>query len=147
MLIPRRGGNEGYPVRGRDISIGRVEGNDVVVPDPSVSARHARLRLAEGIWWLSDLGSVGGSAVDDEPVGQQWPLGPGSIVRLGETQLIFSPQDRWEDSLAPTPAPVSAPSPAFVLPDTEPRSSWVPLAIGAGLLLVAVVGWLLTRGG
>lgn len=147
MLFPRRGGDQGYRVNGRDVMIGRVEGNDVLVPDPSVSARHARLRLAEGIWWLSDLGSVGGSAVDGEPVGQQLPLGPGSIVRLGDTELIFSPQDRWEHSLAPIPAAASAPSPAFVLPEGPPRASWVPLLVGAAILLVALVGWLLARGG
>jgi len=124
-----------------------VEGNDVVVPDPSVSARHARLRLAEGIWWLSDLGSVGGSAVDGEPVVQQLPLGPGSIVRLGDAELIFSPRDRWEDSLVPIPSTSPSPKPAFVLPETQPAGSRVPLLVGAAILLVALVGWLLARGG
>lgn len=132
---------------GREALIGRVEDNDVVLPDQSVSARHARLRLVEGIWWLSDLGSVGGSAVDGELVGQQLPLGPGSIVRLGETELIFSPLDRWDDSLTPTPTAAGTPSPAFVLPPAEQRGTWVPLLIGAAVLLVALVGWLLARGG
>lgn len=74
-------------------SLGRGDANTVNLPDPSVSSRHATLRLRDGVWILSDLGSTNGTAVDGEPVRTEVPLSPGSILRLGEVDLLFEPRD------------------------------------------------------
>jgi hypothetical protein len=157
--------SERFPIRGVDVAIGRMAGNDVVLADPSVGARHARIRLAGGVWSLADLGTVGGSLVDGEPVQQALPLAPGSIVRLGEVELAFAPQDRWQDSPAtavgaPAPARVTRPQPAPVGPDVarvpgngyvlsvpERRGIPVPVLIGLAVIVIGVVGYLLARGG
>ena len=122
----------------------------MVLDDPSVSARHARLRLAGGVWTLADLGSVNGSRVDGEPVLQALPLAPGSIVRLGGVELAFAPRDRWEDS--PVEAPPKGPPPAdrvasYVLDVPDRRAIPVPVLVGLAVIALGVIGYLLARGG
>lgn len=74
-------------------NVGRAEYNDVTLPDPSVSASHAKLVLREGVWMLSDLGSTNGTRVDDEPVSGEAPLAPGVTLVFGEIRVGFEPRD------------------------------------------------------
>jgi transcriptional regulator with GAF, ATPase, and Fis domain len=47
----------------RDVSIGRVEGNDLVLPVAHISSQHARIRHRGGKYLVSDLGSTNGTLV------------------------------------------------------------------------------------
>jgi pSer/pThr/pTyr-binding forkhead associated (FHA) protein len=80
-------------VRTPVVNIGRADYNDVSLPDPSVSASHAKLQLREGVWMLADLGSTNGTRVDGEPVRGESPLSPGSTVTFGEVPVSFEPRD------------------------------------------------------
>jgi len=54
-------------------SIGRDEGNDIVIEDISVSRRHARIEeLGDGRYIVIDLGSANGSYVDQSKDWQQF---------------------------------------------------------------------------
>lgn len=76
------------------VNIGRADYNDLVIPDPSVSAAHAKLQRRDGIWVLSDLGSTNGTFVDGERITEETALGPGATVRFGEITTLFeSPDD------------------------------------------------------
>lgn len=150
---PQGGGPaEQFSIWRPEVAIGRVAGNDVVLADPSVSARHARLRLAGGVWTLADLGSINGSQVDGEPVQQALPVAPGSIVRLGEVELAFSPRDRWEDSPSEPPLiPSAGERPervaSYVLEVPERRTVPATVLIGLAVIALGVIGYLLARGG
>jgi hypothetical protein len=153
VLVRRSARNEAaerFSIRQVEVAIGRVAGNDVVLPDPSVSARHARLRLAGGVWTIADLGSINGSRVDGEPVQQAMPLAPGSMIRLGDVELAFAPRDRWEDSpveLPPKEAPKADRVASYVLDVPERRGIPVPVLIGLAVIALGVIGYLLARGG
>src|SRR5208282_3571668 len=54
-----------YTLMKDEISIGRGENNDVVIPHASVSRQHARLMRRDGGFELMDLNSTNGSYVDD----------------------------------------------------------------------------------
>src|SRR6266545_1966599 len=58
-LLVRSGERKGerLQVRTPVVNLGRAEYNDLTIPDPSVSASHAKLTLREGVWILSELGS------------------------------------------------------------------------------------------
>lgn len=84
---------ERLTVRSPVANIGRAEYNDLRLPDPSISAGHAKLQLREGVWTLCDLGSTNGSKVDDEAVIGEMPLSPGATISLGEVRLFFEPRD------------------------------------------------------
>jgi hypothetical protein len=65
------------PLRGteRAIEIGRAPSADILLSDPSVSARHAQLVLADGGACVLDLGSKNGTLVNNRritPTEQPW---------------------------------------------------------------------------
>lgn len=69
-----------------ELIVGRDQACDVMLPDPSVSRRHARLVFRDGSWVLQDLGSTNGTVVNDVRVGR-CELRPGDLMTLGDTQL------------------------------------------------------------
>jgi hypothetical protein len=62
--------------------VGRHPACDVVVDDPTVSRRHAQLRLRGGVWVLQDLASKNGTSVNGERVGRV-ALHSGDVILLG----------------------------------------------------------------
>jgi hypothetical protein len=69
-----------------ELIVGRDQTCDVMLPDPSVSRRHARLLFRDGSWVLQDLGSTNGTVVNDVRVGR-CELRPGDLMILGDTRL------------------------------------------------------------
>ncbi len=71
------------------IFIGRGEGADLRLPDPSVSARHASLRQRGSDVVLIDEGSTNGTALDSVLLSPQSPrvLRSGDLVRVGRVWL------------------------------------------------------------
>jgi hypothetical protein len=70
--------------------IGRAPHCDLRLPDPTVSRRHAELRLEPEGWVLEDLGSLNGVEVNGLRV-RRTRLTPGDEVRLGDSRLRFEP--------------------------------------------------------
>jgi hypothetical protein len=70
--------------------IGRDEYSaNLVVPDPTVSRRHADIFLQNGRVFLRDMGSSNGTWVNGTPVGsQEIELAPGQQVFLGHVPLL-----------------------------------------------------------
>lgn len=144
-----------YSIRSSEVSVGRGGDNDLVVGDPSVSERHATLRLAGGVWSLADLGSMNGSWIDGQPVRGSLPLASGSAVRLGTMEFVFAPRDHWQDSPIAllTPAVASRPTrsteeaPGYVLALPERRELPMPLVIGLVLFGLALAGYFLLAAG
>jgi FHA domain len=69
-----------------ELSIGRSTSCDVVLPDITVSRRHARLIPRDGIWVLHDLSSMNGSYLNGHRV-SRCQLRPGDELALGEALL------------------------------------------------------------
>ena len=69
-----------------ELLLGRQHGCDVVLSNPSVSRRHARLVFRDGSWVLQDLGSTTGTTVNGVRVGR-CALRPGDRVGLGDESL------------------------------------------------------------
>lgn len=69
--------------------VGRDADADIVVPDGSVSRRHAILRRTGEAFTIEDLGSRNGTHVDGRPLakGERAELSPGRRVRLGSVDL------------------------------------------------------------
>ena len=70
-----------------DLLLGRHPRCDIVLRDPSVSRRHARLRFLDGAWMLHDLESTNGTTVNRVRVGR-CTLRPGDRVALGDQRLL-----------------------------------------------------------
>lgn len=69
-----------------ELILGRHHSCDVVLSDPSVSRRHARLVLRDGHWVLQDLESTNGTMINGVRVGR-CALRPGDRLALGDEEL------------------------------------------------------------
>jgi hypothetical protein len=78
-----------YALLKDEVSVGRGEDNDVVIPHASVSRAHARLMRRNGIYELMDLNSTNGSYVNEQPVHGSTVVASGSEVRLGDIKFIL----------------------------------------------------------
>ncbi len=78
-----------YSLMKDEISIGRGEENDVVIPHASVSRHHARLMRRDGGFELMDLNSTNGSYVDDRQVRGSAFLSAGTQLRLGDIRFVL----------------------------------------------------------
>lgn len=81
--------NEHVLTEGATASIGRATSNDIVVLDRHVSRQHAVITYRDGVFMISDLGSVNGSYVNDKRIEQPFPLFAGDTIRLYVPTLRF----------------------------------------------------------
>ena len=76
----------------KNLKLGRVEGNDIVLPDSSVSSKHALLEIkSEGVY-LTDLGSTNGTTINNHRIqtNTKIMLHPGDQIAFGAS--VFSLQ-------------------------------------------------------
>lgn len=73
----------------RQVLIGRAEGNDLRLSDPSVSRRHARLFFEAKCFLLADLGSANGTKVNGQDIDGLVVLQSGDRLKLGDFEFIF----------------------------------------------------------
>jgi hypothetical protein len=78
-----------YAVLKDEVSLGRGEDNDIVIPHASVSRTHARLLKRNGAYELTDLNSTNGSFVDDQQIRGSRVVSNGSQVRLGDIRFVL----------------------------------------------------------
>jgi type VI secretion system FHA domain protein len=103
-------------------TIGRVEGNDWVLPDPQnfVSSRHARVRSANGVFYIEDTSSNGTFInAPDRPVSRTEPvaLRDGDRLYIGDYEIIVQ-------IIPGAPGAASAPAAAAVPP--PPAAAYPP---------------------
>jgi len=67
-----------------EVTIGRVSGNDIVLPKGNVSKRHSRLLLKEGHVEISDLKSTNGTYVNGKKITETTPIGSADRVYVGD---------------------------------------------------------------
>src|SRR5216683_1998772 len=78
-----------YSLLKEEVSLGRGEDNDVVIPHASVSRAHARLMRRNGVFELTDLNSTNGSYVNEQPVQGSVRVGSGNQVRFGDVRFVL----------------------------------------------------------
>jgi pSer/pThr/pTyr-binding forkhead associated (FHA) protein len=71
-----------YPVGEEDVTLGREEGNTVVVASDQASRRHARIFVSGGNHVLVDLESTNGTFLNSKPTKEQ-TLRHGDVIRIG----------------------------------------------------------------
>jgi adenylate cyclase len=69
-----------------ELTVGRTEGNDLVLNHPSVSRRHARFDPRDEHWWIVDLKSTNGVKVNGNLVAEA-QVNPGDRILIGSVQL------------------------------------------------------------
>lgn len=70
--------------------IGRVEGNDIILPSSKVSRQHARIFVRNNRCFVEDLGSSNGVIVDGQRIQGERDLGTASQIRIGDFYLYLA---------------------------------------------------------
>lgn len=140
---PRKG--TGHALVEELTTIGRGEGNVVVIPDISVSRQHSRVEKQAGRWIVHDQGSGNGTRVNGKPV-DRYPLQHGDEIEMGDTKLKFVEPGGVLVKGARAPAPrLESGAPEITGDKAPPRGSLkrrapLYLAIVAGLAIVFAAG-------
>lgn len=77
------------PVAGKEVSIGRSPDNGIVIDNPAVSNKHARVYNEEGRLMLEDFGSLNGTFVNGQRV-KMISLKNGDAVNVGKHTIVVS---------------------------------------------------------
>jgi hypothetical protein len=70
-------------------NIGSAEGNAIVIPDKSVSKRHAGIKVQDARFELADYGSTNGVMVNGQRITKQF-LKSGDVVSIGAVEMEFT---------------------------------------------------------
>lgn len=82
-----------FPAGGQlRFTIGRDPGCDLVIPDMTVSRRHAGLHRCVRGWLLTDFGSTNGTRLNGWRVREPVPVSPGDQVSFGEVTFVLHPR-------------------------------------------------------
>ena len=120
QIVLRSGPTPGktFPLVKSEIFIGRDLSNDVVINDPEISRRHARIYIQDGTFVLEDLGSTNGSSVSGQRLVSPYTLHPGEVITLGERiTLVFETVELEESTTVSTG---SLKQPAATQPESPP---------------------------
>lgn len=78
-----------YPIeKGQTLTLGRKQGNDIVVETLIVSGTHAKIEFLEEGFLVTDLRSKNGTYVNGERVASQW-LKNGDVITVGKHKLTL----------------------------------------------------------
>ena len=90
-------GGGSLPIDHWENILGRSSSADIRLNFSTVSRQHAALlRDESGSWWVTDLGSKGGTQVNGVQVSQRTPIRVGDTLTVGGVDLLFLPLSREE---------------------------------------------------
>src|SRR5262245_6158473 len=88
-----------------EVSIGRVSGNDIVLPKGNVSKRHTRLSLRQGQIEIADLKSTNGTYVNGRKIAEPMILSGTDRVYVGDFLITIEGEaaEAHRQPLSPPP--------------------------------------------
>ena len=116
----------------QELTIGRQPDCQIVLDSRQVSRKHACFFGSGDNWFVSDLGSTGGSRLNGKPVTDPGPVAVGDTLEIGGWTLTLSETEMAAQNPAPAPAPApapeqapaaeSSPAPAAPAPEKKPAA-------------------------
>ncbi len=106
IVINEKGGTERREAfEGGEISVGRVQGNDLMLPKGNVSKHHARLLLRDARFIVTDLRSTNGTYVNGRKISQATLVREGDKIYIGD--FVLRLEATGKESGRPAEAPVA----------------------------------------
>src|SRR5579864_7468962 len=88
IIISEKGGAERREAFDKnEINVGRVQGNDLMLPKGNVSKHHARLLSRDGRFIVTDLKSTNGTYVNGRKISQATIVREGDKIYVGDFVL------------------------------------------------------------
>lgn len=79
---------EEYPVIGQ-LNVGRVGGNEIILRDPYVSKKHARIFGKDNSYYIEDLGSSNGTYINGRRIVETTEIIHGDRIKIGQIEFLF----------------------------------------------------------
>ncbi len=92
-----------------EVTIGRVQGNDVILPKGNVSKRHARIVLKEGKFVVVDLKSTNGTYVNGRKITSPLVIREEDKIYIGDFVMTIEPAGQQPVVVPPAAPPVAPP--------------------------------------
>lgn len=129
LIVTEKGGTpQRHEFDKDEVTIGRVPGNDIVLPKGNVSKRHSRVIRQDGRFFVVDLKSTNGTYLNGRRITTPSPLRPGDKIYIGDFVLMLDLGDEGH-AVAGPPAGMEEmsepPGPEFAAP-SDPGMSAVP---------------------
>ena len=113
VTISEKGGQQSqYDFSKPEITIGRMKGNDIVLPKGNVSKQHTRIFLRDQNFFIVDLKSTNGTYVNGRKVNNEQPIGESDKIYIGDFILQLEHQNAQQRPGGGPPKPPSPPKPA-----------------------------------
>src|SRR5215510_971587 len=118
-----------------EVTIGRVQGNDIVLPKGNVSKRHARIVLKDGKFIIVDLKSTNGTYVNGRKITSPLVIKDTDKIYIGDFIITVEEPNGASvhagagASVPPLPSPMPPPAPPDLGDEAEddlPPSDEVP---------------------
>lgn len=140
VIITEKGGTQRrVEFDQNEVTIGRVTGNDVVLPKGNVSKRHSRIVFKDGRFVVVDLKSTNGTYVNGRKISSPLVVKPGDKIYIGDFIITVDepggamsdesqrrapePAGLEDDASQPAPPPVMhTPAAPLVQPPTPPAA-------------------------
>src|SRR6185503_4656993 len=121
IVISEKGGGERREIFDKhEINVGRVQGNDLMLPKGNVSKRHARLLFRDGRFIVTDLKSTNGTYVNGRKIAQATIVREGDKIYIGDFVLRLETNGAVGASAPPPGDPnATAASPGAGMPPPE----------------------------
>jgi hypothetical protein len=100
----RDGSQSTFHVTKTGATIGRGPESTIQLADLSVSRKHARIAYRQGAYWLSDLGSMGGTWVDGTKLAAPRRVATGQTIDIGVCRLRVVAAAEGEKTAAKGPS-------------------------------------------
>jgi pilus assembly protein CpaF len=144
IIISEKGGAERREAFDKnEINVGRVQGNDLMLPKGNVSKHHARLLFRDGRFIVTDLKSTNGTYVNGRKISQATIVREGDKIYIGDFVLRLEtsvqqpassdPYTSGDDSQGRTPARHPSLTREGTARDASPQPGPPPVASGAGM--------------
>ena len=89
LLVKLHGqGSRSIDLTADSFTIGRKAENDLPIDDHTVSSRHAKIVRVQSVYFLEDLKSTNGTAVNGKPVDRA-QLHDADVITIGQHRIIF----------------------------------------------------------
>src|ERR1700704_2758686 len=90
IIIQEKGGEQRRMVFDKpEVTIGRVQGNDIILPKGNVSKRHSRIVLKDGKFIIVDLKSTNGTYVNGRKITSPLVLKGADKIYIGDFILTL----------------------------------------------------------
>jgi pSer/pThr/pTyr-binding forkhead associated (FHA) protein len=127
-ILSRDGSVTEHDLTNAETRIGKGPQNDIILLDASVSATHAMISFADGVFTVSDLGSRNGTTVNEVPVNVPRKLQHGDLIKMGHCALTFRLKEAEStlsiqrtvllDDVPPPPLPPPVPKTVAITEDS-----------------------------